>query len=66
MRYYIFKLDEENNYRIESEVEYMFKNQNTGDKTRFIGYISNVQWDDDELREKLSKLEVGDHIIEIR
>lgn len=65
MKYYIFKIDEDNNYKIESEVEYMYKNQN-GDKSKFIGYLSNVQWDDNDIKEKLSKLKVGDHIIEIR
>lgn len=62
MKYFIEKLDEENNYSIKSEVEVLFggNDPKTHPTSGFIGYISNVKWDDDEIRAKLATMQVGE------
>lgn len=62
MKYFIKKTNEDNDYTITSEVEKIFgSNQNNNMfKSRYIGYLSNVQWNDEEIREKIKTMQVGE------
>lgn len=63
MKYFIKKTNEDNDYTITSEVEKIFggsQNNNNMFKSRYIGYLSNVQWDDEEIREKIKTMQVGE------
>ncbi len=63
MKYFIKKTNEDNDYTITSEVEKIFgSNQNNNNmfKSRYIGYLSNVQWNDEEIREKIKTMQVGE------
>lgn len=61
MKYFITKTNENNDYTIMSEVEKLFgKNNNDVFRSRYIGYLSNVKWDDEEIREKIKNMEVGE------
>lgn len=59
MKYFIKKLDEENNYKIISEVEKIFGSSGEA-KSKFVGYLSNVKWNDEDIREKIKDLAVGE------
>lgn len=62
MKYFIEKINEDNDYTIKSEVEVIFggNDPRNNPTSGFVGYISNVQWDDAEIREKLSTMKVGE------
>lgn len=62
MKYFIEKINEDNDYTIKSEVEVIFggNDPRNNPTSGFVGYISNVKWDDEEIREKLSTMKVGE------
>lgn len=60
MKYFITKTNEDNDYTIMSEVEKLFGGNNGAYRSRYIGYLSNVKWNEEEIREKLKDKKVGE------